>query len=281
MYSITPPAVAPQVAYTATVKTVRAKKKRKPYEAATKAVVACCVSFDGLASNNQLHLANASSFEMKQLETGSMERLYDGPFTKNRGAAPIRELIKTSARNSKCPYCGEGTVTELDHYLPKSGFAAITVHPSNLVPCCGDCNREKKAYKPSSTDPAVLHPYFDDAFSTQWLAAKVCFSPDGLPNISYSIELSSPDAQLESRLNAHMDVFALKRRFGVWGAQALSNFTELVRTPSLEMNLFGARRHLELTAIQQSGGQLNSWEGVAHRAMSRSDRYLRRFLGLV
>ncbi|WP_414655529.1 HNH endonuclease [Frigoribacterium sp. CFBP9030] len=210
-----------------------------------------------------------------------MTELYDVQFTKRVGTRDIRDGIKNAAPNELCPYCGEGRVTELDHYLPKSLFAGTTVHPANLVPSCHDCNFEKKAYQPGLTNPAVLHPYFDTAFTTNWLAASVSESSLHLPTVKFTVKHFGSDPDLEARLNAHMDVFALRRRFSVWAAQSLTNFEGYLRTAhGRSMTLNAARDHLERTALQQSGERANSWEGAAHEAMRASDWYLSGHLGL-
>ena len=46
----------------------------------------------------------------------------------------------------KCPFCGIGTVSTLDHYLPKSKYPALAITPKNMIPACRDCNWERKGH---------------------------------------------------------------------------------------------------------------------------------------
>ncbi|CAN5333670.1 HNH endonuclease [soil metagenome] len=281
MYSLSVPTTTALSAFDAAISTIKDKSRRAPYTAAAPIVQERCDSFDRLGASQTFHQADGSAFDVGGLSKNSMVDLYDVQFNQRVGTKAIRDGIKNAAPNELCPYCGEGRVTELDHYLPKSQFAGTTVHPANLVPSCHDCNSKKHFYHPGPTDPAVLHPYFDSAYTTQWLSASVGESSIHLAAIKFEVDSSVADPHLIGRLNAHMNVFDLRRRFGVWAAQSLTNFEGYIRTDhGRSMTLDQARQHLQRTALQQSGGRLNSWEGAAHEAMSESDWYLAGHLGL-
>ncbi|MDU7350587.1 MAG: HNH endonuclease signature motif containing protein [Citrobacter freundii] len=72
----------------------------------------------------------------------------------------IRELY----RNLKCPYCGQGVCSTLDHYFDKDAFCELSLNVWNLVPSCGDCNFKKLNNKIDSPTERFLHPFFDDEF---------------------------------------------------------------------------------------------------------------------
>ncbi|WP_245558798.1 HNH endonuclease, partial [Arhodomonas aquaeolei] len=59
---------------------------------------------------------------------------------------PAREFYEKllfGAPRGRCPLCGHGQASTLDHYLPKSRYPQLAVVPLNLVPCCKDCNTGK------------------------------------------------------------------------------------------------------------------------------------------
>lgn len=56
----------------------------------------------------------------------------------------------------RCPFCGIGAVTDLDHHLAKSAYKALSIYRRNLVPCCHTCNRLKDAA------PPFAHAYFGE-----------------------------------------------------------------------------------------------------------------------
>lgn len=281
MYNLTVPEIASAYAYNTAVSTIRVRTRQDPYTAAASIVQVRCDAFDQLCVRLAFDQAESADFDVSGLAANAMVKLYDEQFSKRVGTEEIRNAIKNAAPNELCPYCGEGQATELDHYLPKSHFAGTSVHPANLVPACHDCNFEKRAYIPGPSTPAVLHPYFDTAFTTPWLSATVAKSSLQMPVIKFSVKLTVPDPPLEARLNAHLRVFDLRRRFSVWAAQSLTNFDcYLAGHERNSMTLDEARRDLQRTELQQSGGRINSWEGAAHRAMRESDWYLTGYLNL-
>ncbi len=77
---------------------------------------------------------------------------------------PSRDIYDKllTAAGGLCPFCGGlGHAWTLDHYLPKANFPAYSVHPSNLVPCCRDCNSGKNASFGRSVNEQSLHPYLE------------------------------------------------------------------------------------------------------------------------
>lgn len=281
MYSLPQPTDSALASYTAAVKTIKRQVNREPYLAAQSLVADLCVDFEDIARDRKFEEAIGGDFAVGSLGTDAMVDLYDKQFSQNKGTEEIRSRIKNSAVNSVCPYCGEGQALDLDHYLPKRRFAALTVHPSNLVPSCSDCNRAKRAYVPGPARPSVLHPYFDRGFAIPWLAATVTPDETLKPSVRFSVALDSDDSVLEARLVGHMEVFDLSDRFRVWAGQSLDDFSRLVASPIGEpMTLQTARLHLSRCALQQSGGYVNSWEAATFAAMGRSDWYLIDYLGL-
>ena len=192
MYSFHRPSVSASDTYTTAVGTIRKELSRIPYTNAKPSVLASCEAFDVFAAASQLHLAVGSDFDVAGLAGADMVALYDNQFSNRKGTAGIRDSIKNAAINALCPYCGEGYASELDHFLPKTVFAGTTVHPANLIPCCGDCNFAKRDYTPDQDSPAVLHPYFDGAlFKTPWLSARLDQDPLIFPKSRLSSTFAS------------------------------------------------------------------------------------------
>lgn len=281
MHRLIQPILSGVESFDAAVSSIQCPADRQPYMAVSSAVATCCANFDRLASSANFHAASSAGLSLGETDGDAMVKLYERQFVRNKGTQTIRDAIKNAAPNGLCPYCGQGSVYELDHYLPKRPFTGTAVHPANLVPACRDCNRIKSQYYPSSTKPAVLHPYFDTAFDIRWLYASVVQLPNGKPTIEFSVQLATNDLTLQDRLESHMRVFDLYERFRVRGAQALSNFEGLLRSPMVNsVNLDWAKEHLVITAFQQAGGRVNSWEFAVHEAMAQDEWYLEFYLKL-
>ncbi len=71
-----------------------------------------------------------------------------------------------------CPYCDNGLqCAELDHFLPKSAFPFLSVHPDNLIPACHDSNRGDH----KGDDPPLDWRQADQAadwFHPRWRSAR-------------------------------------------------------------------------------------------------------------
>ncbi len=140
-------------------------------------------------------------------EARLLNELYDRSVKQLAYVRKLRDSANTILQ--ACPYCGLPGVLTLDHYLPRAKklFPHFSVLTANLVPACMDCQHAKgdfypqrKGFKnrvilhrgpsgPSNqrrllkfsfrslpsgrvlrTEPErILHPYFDNIFSTRTL----------------------------------------------------------------------------------------------------------------
>lgn len=281
MHRLQAPSVGAAEAYRAAVGTISGPYRRLRFEEAEHTVLARCRTFDELTTPPSFERARRQRFEVPELLDADMTDLYDKQFSRSGATKAIRDSIKNASPNGLCPYCGQGTVYELDHFLPKANFAGTTVHPSNLVPACRDCNREKSSYSPDRGGVAVLHPYFDALIEEPWLRAALAPDATGFPVVKFFAAPVHGDPDLGRRMITHMEVFSLSRRFGKWGAQLLENFERMLHSPHGEsIGLAEARTHLARCAEQESGGRPNTWEGAAYRAMIESTWYLPVYLDL-
>jgi len=75
-----------------------------------------------------------------------------------------------------CPFCDcyyhKGTIS-IEHFLPKSIYPFLSVHPTNLIPCCEDCNGAKGDIDPL-TNAVLGHTPFPYSFQFDELI-DICF----------------------------------------------------------------------------------------------------------
>lgn len=76
-----------------------------------------------------------------------------------RGSALYGELLAIGG--ARCPMCGFGEVSTLDHYLPRTTFPEFAILALNLVPACGRCNQLKGTHVGLEPGLQFLHPFFD------------------------------------------------------------------------------------------------------------------------
>ncbi len=76
---------------------------------------------------------------------------------------------------NKCPMCGVGNASTLDHFLEKNDFKALSMHRQNMVPICNDCNTQRY-YNRVSPDN-FIHAYYDILPNDkQWLAVDLTYA---------------------------------------------------------------------------------------------------------
>jgi hypothetical protein len=116
--------------------------------------------------------------------------------------------IKNSAQ--LCPFCGVNQVKTLEHFLPKSHYSFYSISPSNLIPCCYDCNLGHGADIDMTDETTIhLHPYFDEISNVSWLKVEIEIinnEPIFIFEVNENCELSDV---LISRLKKHHSMFNL------------------------------------------------------------------------
>ena len=89
----------------------------------------------------------------------------------------VDSFWKANSKLEVCPACdrprspmvNNKIYSDADHFLPKSRYPFLSVHPANLVPLCLDCNRNFKGDRDPIEDPGkaplinTFHPYFNPA----------------------------------------------------------------------------------------------------------------------
>lgn len=91
------------------------------------------------------------------------------PMTALRGELLDRAVVV------RCPFCGIGESSTLDHYLPKELYPEFSIFPKNLVPSCSACNtRKRDRVLEAGTDVRMfLHPCFDVVPDVAFLAVRI------------------------------------------------------------------------------------------------------------
>jgi 5-methylcytosine-specific restriction endonuclease McrA len=181
------------------------------------------------------------------------------------------DAIKIRAPLGKCPYCRFGQVSTLDHFLAKSRYPALSVHPANLIPSCSDCNKGKGS-------PVVkqgtlgLHPYFEsaDIENDIWLYASVNHTSP--LSITYNINPPAKwDDNQKERLNNHFKDFKLASRFAVEAATELAG---LIDTLDDLLVLQDRIDHLANVARVERSKRPNTWKAALYDVLRQDLVYV-------
>ncbi|RDV05220.1 HNH endonuclease [Undibacter mobilis] len=191
--------------------------------------------------------------------------LYDRVMVRQgRVGRHVYNLIFSSS--GVCPMCGQGKVSTLDHYLPKSRYAQYSIFAKNLVPCCRDCNTEKRVLVAASAGDQAFHPYFDDVEGDQWLFANL--GVGGAVSLSYFVEPPATwSVTLAERARSHFMHFRLDVLFSTFAATELSSLKYRLQKMFLIGGADSVRADLQLEAESARHANVNSWKTAMYDAL--------------
>ena len=209
------------------------------------------------------------------LTKSKLTKLYTNYMVPNdKPARDIYDRLVVSA-DDKCPFCGGiGHPKTLDHYLPKANFPQYSVLPTNLVPCCRDCNTEKSNAVAVTLGEQTLHPYLDrdHFFSEQWVRASVFeLEPVTLHFSAHPPENWSPTDK--QRVVTHFKDYGLAKRFGIEAGRELSTLVHLRSNILRGLPKDTFHRYLVDVSTDQTL-MLNDWKRVMYQALSCSEWFL-------
>jgi hypothetical protein len=202
-----------------------------------------------------------------------LQALYDayGEVQDGRRLASLRSQLKIGVQ--KCPYCGFGEVRDLDHHLPRSKYKALSIYPTNLVPCCPVCNNKKRAIAEENPDFQFPHIYLDELPAAQFLIAEPDVSEQGIRVRFVVVKCEGMPDDLFGRLSFHVGRLDLERRY----ESEVVSFLTSQRTAIEEAGAAGgnALREYLLRCLESSKRDygLNHWQTALLTGLSISDEF--------
>ncbi|HDH7802490.1 TPA: HNH endonuclease [Raoultella ornithinolytica] len=215
-----------------------------------------------LGDDDDIVVGYVTKKELKNLYTAQM-------VPASKPSRTYYDDIKLLAPLGICPFCGFGHVKTLDHYLPKSKFPLLSIFPSNLVPCCTDCNKGKLAKVATTQGEQCLHPYFNDRIfiDDQWIIATVQHSKPAAV-IYHIVHPTSWSTTNKERASNHFKEYDLASRFSV---QAGSELASLRKELLIDLAAGGVKEvHKNLLKKEMAAKDLevNSWKTAMYQALS-------------
>lgn len=276
MKRLSKPNLDVEVVYATCVRGISDEIAVTRFNAAAHDIALLAGRYDSLASTNSLHLFPAN-------ERGQSDQVAVGGLTKGdlislyndrmvRRSAPARQLYDQLliAPLGKCPYCGFGHVSTLDHFLSKAHYPGFAVLPTNLVPCCGDCNGGKVAAVLTAKNQ-IPHPYYEiPAIETDaWLFARIEESTPARAQYSVVIPTSWSN-ELASRVQNYFRDLKLASRFAVEAASEIVALSDLL-APLDSAELVRERLHQD--AVIERKNRTNTWKAALYEALADSAWY--------
>jgi hypothetical protein len=191
--------------------------------------------------------------------------------------AKLREQLTEPVILARCPFCGLGEASTLDHYLPKELYPQFAIYSRNLVPCCSPCNtRKSELVLDEKTEVRLfLHPYYDPIPAERFIALQTTLMPAAL---GLNFRLRRPQgmtAQVFQHLESHFKLLRLADRYRKMSLEHLrSERKALGRFYGQKGN--AARVAAELTQDADDWEDdfgPNHWRVILYRALAANDEF--------
>jgi hypothetical protein len=231
-------------------------------------VVSKSNDYDTNAGRSQLHNIQKDYLPSEITDEKEMVGVYTSGMVNRKAGRKIYDRIKV--QESQCPFCGIGTVSTLDHYLPKSQYPILSVTPNNLVPACKDCQGNKGEFYPSSAEEQILHPYYDNVDSDIWLKASI----EENPPASFRFYADPPATWCpvkRDRVRKHLAQLQLPKLFASNAGSLLGEIRGRLKKLHSAGGKNEVKKHLEEELLSFEQVQKNSWKTAMYRAAIASD----------
>lgn len=234
------------------------------------AIARAAVDYDKAAAAARLHkierhtdIGDVTKDEMIDVYTKRM-------VPKSQPGRPVYDRIISAPKHQRCPLCDVGAVNTLDHHLPKTEYAILSVTPNNLIPSCMWCQRAKKTGYPTSAGEQTIHPYFDDFESAAWLQAEVVESTPAAFRFFIQAPADWDDTNVQ-RLKSHLVTFELPLLYSENAGSELSGIRHRLNRIFNAGGSDAVQKHLQEEAVSWEQESRNSWKAAMFRAAAASD----------
>lgn len=220
--------------------------------------------FDKKVTTGKLH-----TIAREQIVNGNVSRKeLEGVYTNrlagiNGPGRTIYNNIILSAILGRCPLCGHGDATTVDHYLPKTKYPRLSTAPLNLIPCCSRCNDIKDAFHPTKDFEEFMHPYYDDIDVDSWLNATIVQSSPCSFHFFADPPANWPEL-LKNRLKFHFKKLELGKLYTSQAAVEVA----MLRHRLYDLEKAGPDAivtHLQDEEKSRKAYNSNSWQAVFYR----------------
>lgn len=270
----------PKEVYQTCVNSIADISLRTRLDALTDSIGVAAIDFHQKATAKQLYTLppNESGNDDIALGTATKKELTSVYSTHMVGRAkPARAIydsLLSRAPLGRCPFCGMGHASTLDHYLPKTKYPQLSVVPLNLVPSCKDCNTGKSTAVSSAAGNQSLHPYYDHQrfVNEQWLYAEVIHTSP----VSIRFYVQAPnnwDDISEARVQSHFRDFKLASRYSIEASNQIACLRDTLSRYRELLGAEGVKQHLIIEAQANYRQHRNSWQTAMFQALAASDWY--------
>lgn len=227
-------------------------------------IVQASIDYEKMKIQNNIHKISFKSVESAE----DMLKLYNQKFVKSKSPGrKYYDKLKNAAPDGKCPLCGHCPASTIDHYLPKSKYPLYSITLINLIPMCGECNRNKGDLDICKEEDAFIHPYFDKSIDEQnWLKCKIEYMNEGLVFVFDIVKPKEWDDLLYRRMKNQFNKLKLNSLYSKNAGSELNNNLYFLKKIA-EIGNLEVKRYINDKIESFSKVYNNSWQISMFRAM--------------
>jgi hypothetical protein len=266
MWTVRMPVAPAASVYLSCIRGIRDQDLKDRLEKATESVTRADLNYRRAGAAAACGGLPCADFELPDVTAKEMAWVYENKMAgKKAPGRRVYDAIRTASSQGRCPLCGHRDVTTVDHYLPKSAYAALAVNPANLIPACSECNRMKSA---AMLD--TLHPYYDNVERERWLSAYVLETNPPVVQFTVQPPESWPSG-LAERVHRHFATFELGLLYSMQAAREISGIKARLDSLLSDSGSDAVRDHLRQDEESRLQAGLNSWQAACYGALAASD----------
>lgn len=239
-------------------------------------IVSKSKEYDELAENGQLNGLNSHLTVRGGATKDDMVWMYDNKFVAD-GGRKYYNKIKSIPKFGRCPFCGVGIVTTLDHYLPKTEYPTYAVTPFNLVASCADCNKKKSTIVSTKREEEFMHPYYDDFDDEIWLKTKIIFTDDVIFNF-YVEKPADWNQEKYERAKNHFERLGLNSLYASHCAEAFAEYEFSVRRILMAGGVKLVAEDLKDRVKEKRSITKNNWKAALYEGILDCEDFFEKYL---
>lgn len=264
------PTMTPIRAYVSCYSSFRSALRKNQFKSISSVVNSKSILYDTDAIGSNLYTYSTHLNVHGSISKSDMKTLYEQNMVQNKRGKKVYNKLMSLAPLSRCPFCGIGSVSTLDHYLPKAEFPTFAVLPYNLVASCKDCNTGKLASYATTQGSQTFHPYYDNYTTEQWLFARV-IQTSGV-SIEFYVNAPNHWNQVDKdRVQSHFNNYDLARRFSIEASNELADLRESFLL--FNSSAIAISQELQKKAMVFEQRHKNSWETAMYQALYQNQWY--------
>ena len=233
------------------------------------------LSYDTAFDNDDFNEVVGTHPALSNAEASDMLGLYD--YNKPQIHSLKDDVLTDDGyENPYCPICEANIAGTMDHYLPKSDFHLLSIHPKNLIPCCSDCNGHKNDSKILKDGKRVFwNAYLDNPPEKSYIVCSIFMDDNGLPKAQFALEQSDIEDEVYDKIEATIVASKVLTTYQKVANKEINDISKKIRSRVAALNCSVEEATKSVLALaKETISDPYGWKSVLLEALSQSKDYV-------